>query len=161
MTIEASPLPPVPPPKHFLCDICSIQQWTASDQQRWRIGQGLPMHCQACFKKDRDAERRADALIIADKLSTPFMAGEFPLIFSTGGFVYLLLDVEENALYVGGTSRPLDKRLLEHADKPWIGSAALVRFWFFPTMDEVTTTERNLIRALRPRHNRNHVGARP
>ena len=145
--------------KHFLCDVCGAPEWVASDQQRWRITQDLPMHCRACFKKEQDAERRAVALTVADKLTTPFMAGEFPLYFNTGGFVYLLLDVEGIALYVGATSRPLDKRLPEHDKKRWYGSVVLVRYWFFTTMDEVTVTERELIRALLPRYNKQHAGA--
>ncbi len=77
MTAEtSSDQPPEPPPKHFRCDMCGAPEWIASDQQRWRIANDKQMHCRACFKKERDSERRADALLIADKLSTPFMSGE-------------------------------------------------------------------------------------
>lgn len=145
---------------HFRCDTCDAVAKIRSEQQQWRVANDYPMHCGKCYKQEMDQIRREDAISTIRGMNTPDGAGEFPVEFNTGGFVYQLQSATREPLYVGATRRELSDRPFEHKKQVWWGEVAAVRFWYYPTMDQVTAMERAMIRASQPRYNSHFVGSR-
>ena len=147
-------------PSHFDCDICGTRTRAVSQQQRFRASTNESMQCARCYKAKKDVERREDALVSTAAMSIPDMAGEFPISFAAGGFVYQLTDIDNDPLYVGSTSRDLFTRPFEHKNRDWWDSVATVQFWYYPTTDQVRVAEHALIAAVQPRFNSHYVGTR-
>lgn len=71
---------------------------------------------------------------------------------ATRWYVYVIRDVQGEALYVG-SSGSVGHRLAQHHLKPWYEQAVAVTFDRYPTRDEALTAELTLINQLKPRHN--------
>lgn len=73
--------------------------------------------------------------------------------------LYRMTDYNGTVLYVGITA-DIQQRVNQHSEKSWFSKVAAVECTEYPTRDEAVAAETDLIKRLRPRHNRIHNGGR-